>query len=490
MEVLMAWWDRKSSACPSVTTAGDSCELGLNYISCFSNTIDGEIGGRHWQWTLAVDIVSGHWQWTLAVDIVSVLPSTMTRYEAICTLVGLLSVWATVQPATIVKRATSISPMNRYHNYSEVQTLLSNLAAEYPGLARVYDIGSSVGGKRLTVIQISDRVGEREVGEPKFKYVGNMHGNEAVGRELVLQLAQYLLQNYGRDPRVTRLVDSTDIHLMPSMNPDGFEMAIEGDCTGYVGRGNKNNVDLNRNFPDQFWPTGAPQKETLAVMNWIQKVPNFVLSANIHGGAMVANYPYDDHQFKEISRGLYSSSPDDATFRSLAKSYSYAHPTMHFGRQCDDQEYFPEGITNGANWYTISGGMQDFNYLKSNTFEITLEVSCCKYPNVNELPRYWDENRESLLTFMEQTHIGVKGVLKTSRGDPIPNAAVKVSGINHVVRTSDLGEYWRLLVPGTYRISFNVPGFFPATTNVAITSGPAKVLNVVFDSVTKKGTIN
>jgi carboxypeptidase M len=55
-----------------------------------------------------------------------------------------------------------------------------------------------------------------------FKYVANMHGDETVGRALVTILGEYLMLNYGKDERVTTLLNSTDIHLMPSMNPDGF----------------------------------------------------------------------------------------------------------------------------------------------------------------------------------------------------------------------------------------------------------------------------
>ncbi len=251
--------------------------------------------------------------------------------------------------------------INGYTNYDELTSLLQGLTSKYPSISKLHSIGKSVDGRELWVFQITDEVSESnyEPGKPMFKYVANLHGNEAVGRQLLIYLIEYLLDNYESEARIKQLVDTTNIFLMPSANPDGFHKAKIGDCAGLQGRGNEKNVDLNRDFPDQFDAnmtnendSNELEPETIALMKWIEN-NKFVLSANLHGGSVVASYPYDDSASHQMMN-YHSSSPDDDLFKHLAKVYADKHKTMHNGNDCPG-EYFAGGITNGAEWYDVPG---------------------------------------------------------------------------------------------------------------------------------------
>merc|ERR1719342_380457 len=145
-----------------------------------------------------------------------------------------------------------------------------------------------------------------------------------------------------------------------------------------------------------------------------------------------------------------------------------AHPKMKIGHPCGGGETFPDSITNGAKWYSVSGGMQDWNYLNTNDFEITLELGCVKYPIHEELEQFWSDNKESLLEYMESVHLGFKGFVHDSDGNPISNATIHVEGIEHDVMTAADGDYWRLLAPGKYAVTAEAPGFDPTTIKVDI----------------------
>lgn len=343
----------------------------------------------------------------------------------------------------------------QYHDYTRLTNFMASIAAQYPAITRLFSLGKSVQNRELWAIQITDNIDVDEA-EPEFKYIANMHGDEVVGREITIYLIELLCSQYGHDERITRLVNSTNIYLVPTMNPDGFERRT---------RGNANGVDLNRNFPDQFSSPpntkSGRQPEVVAVMDFIE-AHNFILSANFHGGAVVANYPYDGNA--NYQSGAYSASPDDQVFKQLASTYSNVHRTMHNSRE------FPGGITNGAEWYVLYGGMQDWNYVyNQGVFEITIELSDNKWPSANQLPAFWDDNREAMLSYMELVHqLGVRGTVKGINGQPVA-ANITVQGNTRIMITNpNHGDYYRLLTPGSYTVTASAIGYRSQSSNVVI----------------------
>lgn len=102
---------------------------------------------------------------------------------------------------------------------------------------------------------------------------------------------------------------------------------------------------------------------------------SFVLSGNLHGGSVVASYPFDDSPSHQ-QQGRYSQTEDDGLFRYLAQVYSRNHPIMRTGQpNCSDSmgDTFKDGITNGAHWYDVSG---EIVHTKSYRY---IEIVCIRY---------------------------------------------------------------------------------------------------------------
>ncbi|KAK9964770.1 hypothetical protein ABG768_005914 [Culter alburnus] len=393
----------------------------------------------------------------------------------------------------------------RHHNYNEMRKLMKSVNDECPNITRIYTIGRSYTGLKLYVMEISDNPGKHELGEPEFRYVAGMHGNEVLGRELLLNLMQYICHEYNRgNQRVIQLVKDTRIHLLPSMNPDGYETAYEkgSELSGWaLGRYSFEGIDMNHNFPDLnniMWDAQelATDKrrvsnhyipmpeyytstealvapETRAVISWMQDIP-FVLSANLHGGELVVTYPFDCT--RDWIPRQDTPTADNDFFRWLATVYASANMVMANPdrRMCHSEDFQQHNnIINGADWHTVPGSMNDFSYLHTNCFEITVELSCDKFPHASELPVEWENNKESLLLYMEQVHRGIKGVIRdkdTKAG--IANAIIKVDGLDHDIRSALDGDYWRLLNPGEYKITVWAEGYFPRIRHCNVGSEP------------------
>ncbi|KAL6213880.1 hypothetical protein ACLB2K_013319 [Fragaria x ananassa] len=354
-----------------------------------------------------------------------------------------------------------------YMTNSDLEMAIKDFGRRCSNISRVYSIGESVNGVPLWVIEISDKPGEEEP-EPAFKYIGNMHGDEPVGRELLMHLANWICDNYLTDPMAALIVDNVHLHILPSMNPDGFSLRR---------RGNANNIDLNRDFPDQFFnmndDVDVRQPETRAIMKWLRKI-HFTASASLHGGAVVANYPWDGTQDK---RRMYFGCPDDKTFRFLASVYSRSHYNMSLSKE------FEGGITNGASWYPLYGGMQDWNYIYGGCLELTLEISDNKWPPANELLTLWEYNKKSMLDLVATVvQTGVHGRILTSDGGrPLPGS-IAINGIDYTVKASTaFADYHRLLAPGgRYEVTAIVPGYKSKTTVISLEESGTNV-DFIFD---------
>lgn len=359
-------------------------------------------------------------------------------------------------PVTIGEDTREVS----YHTYTTLTQELKDLAALYPKLARVESIGTSVQGREIWVMKISDNV-EQDEDEPEVKYVAAMHGDEVVGKELMMYLIRHLLENYGKDAAITQLVNDLEIWILPSVNPDGTEAKR---------RYNANWVDLNRNFPDpQDDPNNTPNGraiETQRIMAFTA-AHNFCLSLNFHGGAVCVNYPWDT-QAGDV--------PDIALTKYLALGYSKLNPPMY------NSSSFPNGVTNGYAWYEVNGGMQDWSYHWYSDLDFTVELSQSKWPSASMLAQYWEENRAALLWFLGQARRGVRGIVTDAvTGRPV-QAEINVVEINKPVHSSSaLGDYHRVLLAGTYTIRVSASGYQERVFNnvtVADSATTATVLNV------------
>jgi hypothetical protein len=113
-----------------------------------------------------------------------------------------------------------------YHSTERAYALLEGWSREFPELTSLYSIGETLKGTPILVLEITNKETGLAGEKPGYYYDGNIHSGELAGAEVALHFAWYVLSNYGKDPRVTRLVDTRTLYVRPKSNPDGADIAL------------------------------------------------------------------------------------------------------------------------------------------------------------------------------------------------------------------------------------------------------------------------
>jgi carboxypeptidase T len=306
-----------------------------------------------------------------------------------------------------------------YHTYKEVKALIDNAVAAHPGIAKRFNIGRTYEGRKMWGIKISDNVAANE-DEPEVFINAQIHARERASGELALATIGWLTNNYGGTDslgqRVTDIVNSREIFIVPVMNPDGAEFDISG---GNWHQWRKNRqpipgssaigVDLKRQF-GYMW--GASGNVSDKPSSDFYRGPNAWYAPEVRHYRDFVNGRYQNgKQQIKVILSLHSAG------RLVLWPYSYTKADVPPEMPQDDHDAFvalgrklaslngykPE---QGSDLYKVPGDQDDWAYHTWGIFTVTFEMKPGAnrryYPTQSELNADVANNRGAVLYLLEQ----------------------------------------------------------------------------------------
>ncbi len=297
-----------------------------------------------------------------------------------------------------------------YHTYAELTAELKAVADAHPSIVRRFSIGTSYKGRQLWAAKISDNVGIDE-NEPEVLFDGLHHSDEHMGLEMTLHILHWLVDGYGTDPRVTNIVNSTEVWIVFAMNPDGAEFDIHDGAFHYWRKNRQPNAngtigtDLNRNYGYR-WGTGgrtstnplaityhgpyafsAPETRAMRdflksrVVNGVQQIR---VAISFHEDGRLVMWPYG---YTKTNVPSDMTSQDHAALAAIGR------------HMASTNGYRPE---QASDLYVSHGTTRDYLYGTYRVFSYTLEMSVVDYPKDSMIGPETSRNREAVLYLMER----------------------------------------------------------------------------------------
>jgi predicted deacylase len=329
-----------------------------------------------------------------------------------------------------IPAARAITAPDTYRTPGQMVSALERLAEDNQETSQLIDIGISEQGRPIVGL----RIGRSEFPDHRIRILGAHHGDEKASAALAFEAASRLLS----DPDLIPLLDTTEVWVVPHINPDGVAAHS---------RYNANNVDLNRNYdfawsPSSFRPGPSPfsESETAAIRalgSWV----DFGLGLSMHSGAInigwVWNYTTD-------------LTADEALLSHIGSTYA---------EDCTAEGFW---ITNGAAWYITHGDTTDWSFGRHGTLDFTLEVSTTKSPAADQLAEVIEAHEDAVLAVLAWPWWIAGSVVDAMTGMGVA-ASIEVDGTDQPIVTGPDGAFSRPVEDGIWTLTVSAPGYLPAT---------------------------
>ncbi|GAA1845092.1 M14 family zinc carboxypeptidase [Asanoa iriomotensis] len=303
-----------------------------------------------------------------------------------------------------------------YHDYAELTAVVNQVVADHPTIARKLSIGSSYEGRDLMLIKISDNVNLDEA-EPEILFNAQQHAREHLTVEMAIYLLNLFTDNYGTDSRITNIVNSREIWIVPTVNPDGSEYDI---ATGSYRSWRKNRqpnsgssnvgTDLNRNWSYQWGccggSSGTTSSETYRGPSAFSapetsRLRDFV-NSRVVGGQQQIKANIDFHTYSQLVLWPFGYTTANTTTGMTADQYN-TFATL--GQQmAATNSYTPE---QSSDLYIADGTSIDWMWATHNIWAYTFEMYPGSasgggfYPPDEVIPAQTSRNREAVLMLSE-----------------------------------------------------------------------------------------
>lgn len=282
-----------------------------------------------------------------------------------------LKSFLSLAPKALLVSNTSLKSINRpdgYRNILSVNAELKTLAAKYPNIAKLETYGTTKNGQVLYVLKISDNVMVDE-DEPELMITSATHGDEIITVEVEMSIVNTLLENYNKDPRLTKMITERELFFIPVVNPEGYSKQER-----YT-----QDIDPNRDYP---YPGHVDKKSVdciESIRNWFHS-RQIKGSIDLHASGKLIMFPW---AYTKLS----PPKEDLMNFEYLTKSMA------------EINKYTPGQISKII--YVAKGSSADYYYWKNKTFALGIEMSTSKAPPFEYVSKVIEEAREMIWRFIE-----------------------------------------------------------------------------------------